>query len=272
MQQTTTPIETTSPGYFFGSDAKLEPTTKDIIFGRGKKYQDHEGNKRMRDCVNEYKQLYNALKRFQKQALVETIYKKLVEGGARFLRKDEATDTWVLVKRELATQKVSHALRCKKHLGKSSPKNIIDLKKPAVSIRKDSNSTIESTVSTLGDLVSSVGSKENQMHAIDPASVVGRVTPAMDPILTTRPVAVKASLSTIGTNMAATPMPAAPVPSVATLHALQTLQMQDMLQRQRLLAMMDLQRQAQQQAASALYEAAISQILVQQHTMKQASE
>lgn len=235
-----------SPGSIVGIDARLEPTSNDIVFGRGKKYQDHEGNKRMRDCINEYKQLYNALKRFQKQTLVETIYEKLVESGARFLRKDEVTDSWLLVKRELATQKVSHALRCKKHLGKSSTKNLQDLNEHACPARKNSNSTIESTVSTRGD-----DSHKNRIHVIEPAA--GRSTPVIIP------VAVKAGIHTLA---------ATPIPSVAALQALHTLQIQDMLHRQRLLAMFDMQRQAAEQQA--FYNAAVSQILVQ-HT-KQASE
>jgi len=276
MQQPPTPNESNSHDSVVDTDARLEPTAKDIVFGRGKKYQDHEGNKRMRQCVNEYKQLYNALKRFQKQTLVETIYDKLVEGGARFLRKDEATNTWVLVERELATQKVSHALRCKKHLGKQS--SVQKLKKSASPARKDSSSsTIDTTSSARGDLAS-IDSHKKRMQVIEPTSETSRSTPAMNPILSPKAVVAKAGLPTaIGSSnmvpqqsMAAGGAPGAP--SVAALHALQTLQMQDMLQRQRLLAMMDMQRQAQQQAvsASAYYNAAMNQILAQQN--KKASE
>eukprot|EP00980_Cylindrotheca_fusiformis_P031274 scaffold26115_cov132-Cylindrotheca_fusiformis.AAC.1 len=44
----------------------------------------------------------------------------MVQKGARFLRHDEEMGIWVLVDRELAVKKVSHALRCKKHLSRSS--------------------------------------------------------------------------------------------------------------------------------------------------------
>ncbi|KAL3930116.1 MAG: hypothetical protein SGBAC_011904 [Bacillariaceae sp.] len=269
MQQTPTANESNSPSSVVGSDARLEPTAKDIVFGRGKKYQDHEGNKRMRQHVNAYKQLYNALKRFQKQTLVETIYEKLVEDGARFLRKDEASNSWVLVDRELATQKVSHALRCKKHLGKTHPKDTQEANVSSPSVRQASNiSTIDSTMSAR---CADLASHKKRMQVIEPTSEAGRATPAMNPIFSAKPVAVKAGLPfNTGANMVS-PMAAgaSSMPPLAAFHALQTLQMQDMLQRQRLQTIMDLQRQAQhqaqQQAASAYYNAAMNQILAAQN-------
>ena len=257
MQQAPTPNESNSTGSALEATARLAPTDKDIVFGRGKKYQDHEGNRRMRECVNEYKQLYDALKRFQKQALVENIYEKLKAGGARFLRKDEATDSWVLVERELAIQKVSHALRCKKHLGKpSSPKKIQDAKNKKSSSRRDSSSTIETTDSTRAQMDNS---SKKEVAVASPASAeVGRVSPDVSSsVLSAKTVAAaKPSLPAMAASahMGGSSFP----PSIANLQVLQTLRMQDMLYQQQMLAMVNLQRQAQQQA---YYNAAMSQLL-----------
>lgn len=268
MQQAPTPNESNSPGSVLTTTGTLQPTDKDIVFGRGKKYQDHEGNIRMRECINKYKKLYNALKRFQKQALVDNIYQKLVEDGARFLRKDEATDTWVLVERELATQKVSHALRCKKHLGKrdGSLKKIKESNNKnscssSCSSRSDTSSYLETTDSVQGDR------KQMQMVLPTSSEAVGRVvTPLMESVLSSKTVTATPSLSniTFSPNMAHQIGGGTSIQNpIETLQVLQTLQMQDMMyqhQQQQMLAMMDLQRQAQQQAASAYYNAAMTQL------------
>jgi len=250
--------QSNSPADSF-SDAKLEPTMEDIVFGRGKKYQDHEGNKYMRECVKEYKQLYFALQRFEKQTLAETIYEKLVEGGARFLRRDEKTNSWVLVERNLATQKIAHALRCKKHLFKASTKKRKDKKKTDSPARRVSSSTIEISASARGDFLASVDYRELKSQVVGPASEPGRVTSMMDLTHVVKPMMPRPTLSAgprapLGVAMS----------SVAALQALDdALQMQELLNRQRIMAIVDLQWQAaQQQAASAAYyNAALGQIM-----------
>ncbi|CAJ1954507.1 unnamed protein product [Cylindrotheca closterium] len=86
----------------------------DILFGRGKGFQNHPGNQRMREIVEKYKIKYHTLRRTEKQDLIEAVYQELTEGGARFLKKLEKEETWVNVDRPVALQKVSHTLRCRK--------------------------------------------------------------------------------------------------------------------------------------------------------------
>eukprot|EP00980_Cylindrotheca_fusiformis_P000060 scaffold19_cov114-Cylindrotheca_fusiformis.AAC.7 len=90
----------------------------DILLGRGRGFQDHDGNKRMRMIVDKYKELYLSVKRSKKRGLVEEVYREIIEGGARFLIKPTASSTpgrgFVVVDEEIAIQKVNNALRCKK--------------------------------------------------------------------------------------------------------------------------------------------------------------
>lgn len=86
----------------------------DVIFGRGRGYQNHPGNLRMRTIIDKYKHHYHDLKRQGKRDMVEQVYKEIVEGGARFLKKLDDEDEWVKVDVPIALQKVSHTLRCRK--------------------------------------------------------------------------------------------------------------------------------------------------------------
>lgn len=95
---------------------KLNKT--DILFGRGKGFQNHPGNQRMRDVIEKYKIQYHSLKRSEKQKLIEAVYRELTEAGARFLKKVDNEDAWVKVDRPVALQKVSHTLRCRKNVEK----------------------------------------------------------------------------------------------------------------------------------------------------------
>jgi hypothetical protein len=96
--------------------SKLHKT--DILFGRGKGFQNHPGNQRMREVIEKYKVQYHSLKRSEKQELIEAVYKELTEEGARFLKKLDNEDAWVKVDRPVALQKVSHTLRCRKNVEK----------------------------------------------------------------------------------------------------------------------------------------------------------
>jgi hypothetical protein len=88
----------------------------DIVFGRGRGFQNHPGNQRMRDVIEKYKTQYHSLKRGGKHDLVDTVYKEITDGGGRFLKKLDGEDVWVVVDRPIALQKVSHTMRCRKSI------------------------------------------------------------------------------------------------------------------------------------------------------------
>jgi hypothetical protein len=90
----------------------------DIVFGRGRGFQNHPGNLRMREIIDKYKTEYHSLKRQEKREMVAAVYKEIIGDGARFLKKLEDEDTWVKVDIQVALQKVSHTLRCRKNVEK----------------------------------------------------------------------------------------------------------------------------------------------------------
>jgi hypothetical protein len=96
----------------------LDIAKSDVVFGRGKGFQNHPGNQRMRDIIDKYKMQYHSLKRSEKRMMVENVYKEIVEGGARFLKKLDDDNAWVIVDGPVALQKVSHTLRCRKNAEK----------------------------------------------------------------------------------------------------------------------------------------------------------
>ena len=91
---------------------------EDIVFGRGRGFQNHPGNLRMRSVIEKYKRHYHSLKRSDKRILVENVYKELIKDGARFLKKLDDEEGWVKVDVPIALQKVSHTLRCRKSVEK----------------------------------------------------------------------------------------------------------------------------------------------------------
>jgi hypothetical protein len=91
----------------------------DVVFGRGRGFQDHTGNKRMRDMIEKYKTQYHSFNRAGKRTLVESVYKKITDGGGRFLKKldgDYGEVIWVVVNHHTALQKVSQYMRCKRSI------------------------------------------------------------------------------------------------------------------------------------------------------------
>lgn len=107
----------------------------DVLFGRGKCYQEHPGNRRMRAIIRQYKEQYSTIPRSKKRDLVEALYSEITQDGARFLHKSSGEDTFVVVDIPIALQKVRNTLRCKKSFGTSSATNDdFGLPKPASSI------------------------------------------------------------------------------------------------------------------------------------------
>ena len=86
----------------------------DIIFGRGKSMQDYPGNKRMRTIINKYRKQYHEIQRSEKRDLIESVYKEIIQEGARFLTKSPNDENFVVVDIEVAIQKVGNTLRCRK--------------------------------------------------------------------------------------------------------------------------------------------------------------
>lgn len=99
------------------------PTSRDILFGRGKPYQQHLGNVRLSLTLESLKERYEALPRQDKTALAQDIVKAFKAKGSRFLRqpslsvKADVADVplWKEVKDSEAREKVSQLFRSMRH-------------------------------------------------------------------------------------------------------------------------------------------------------------
>ncbi len=142
-------------------DKIVNPESTDVLFGRGKPYQGHCGNQKLREIVENYKGAYMGSRRYDKLAIAEEIVKG-IQGGrwgeaGRFLRRAEnGDDFWVVAPDEEAREKVSHALRGKK--------KTITVPSPAQytssSITKEKNMSIHR--SHIDDVLNSPGQQQSR--------------------------------------------------------------------------------------------------------------
>lgn len=96
------------------SETAVRPNNRDVLFGRGKPFQNHPGNRKMLSYIDQYKRQYNESPRDQKRPIVEEIIGILTSDGGRFLRRyneDVNSTWWTEVPKQVAFDKVSHAFR-----------------------------------------------------------------------------------------------------------------------------------------------------------------
>ena len=86
-----------------------KPSSFDVLFGRGKPYQGHEGNIRLHKIVNVHKERYLKSRRDDKFAIAEEIVQYIKQGGdgsdgskskkqrGRFLKRVDGEEYWVEV-------------------------------------------------------------------------------------------------------------------------------------------------------------------------------
>jgi hypothetical protein len=92
---------------------RLVPTPFDVLFGRGKPYQGHEGNIRLRKVVVLYKVRYSHARCHKKFEIAEEIVQFVKNGDAkagRFLKRVAGDGSWAEVRDSIARDKVSHLL------------------------------------------------------------------------------------------------------------------------------------------------------------------
>ncbi|KAL3942233.1 MAG: hypothetical protein SGBAC_003542 [Bacillariaceae sp.] len=97
-----------------GAERVLVPNQDDVVFGRGKGSHDQPGNKRMREIIRRHKKDYAAIHRSKKRQIAELVYSEITQHGARFLHKVNDEEGYAVVDLNLALQKLSNTLRCRK--------------------------------------------------------------------------------------------------------------------------------------------------------------
>jgi hypothetical protein len=88
-----------------------KPEPNDVLFGRGRGFQEHPGNQRMLEIIDRYRKTYKGQKRNKKQEFVVAVYEAITKDGVRFLKKNKEDKFWVKVSIAVALEKVGHTLR-----------------------------------------------------------------------------------------------------------------------------------------------------------------
>jgi hypothetical protein len=92
----------------------IMPNLVDVKCGQDKRYQNHYGNKKMREYIEANAQRYQVSRASKKAASIilgdiVNVMKNI--HGSRFLRFDKGTETWKNLDEDKAREKVSHAMR-----------------------------------------------------------------------------------------------------------------------------------------------------------------
>jgi hypothetical protein len=100
-----------TPAETIGKPFILFPLSSDILLGRGRPIQNHEGNIRFRLVMESYAVEYQKAKRDKKKEIAHDVVDKMKSKGCRFLQQKTNTDIWQEVEDEAAKQKVMHSFR-----------------------------------------------------------------------------------------------------------------------------------------------------------------
>jgi hypothetical protein len=94
------------------------PTSKDVLCGRGKPFQEHTGNIDLAATIEDYNNQYKTTKRGGKADICEEIVDCFQSKGGRFLKRLDTTGEWEEVSNDAAREKVSQGFRnmFKKHM------------------------------------------------------------------------------------------------------------------------------------------------------------
>jgi len=93
------------------------PFCLDVILGKGCPFQNHPGNKRLRDLVDLNAKRYDKAQKGDKKAIAQEIVDTIKDSGGYFLKQDGYT--WIPVENEVARVKVSATFRTQRWIAKS---------------------------------------------------------------------------------------------------------------------------------------------------------
>jgi hypothetical protein len=85
------------------------PSKNDVLLGRGKRVQESPGNFRFRYLLDNNRDQYERVSKFEKTMVTESILRLIKDFGGRFLKQGDCG--WTQVEDEMARKKISHAFR-----------------------------------------------------------------------------------------------------------------------------------------------------------------
>ena len=86
------------------------PGPFDVIFGKGSRYQDHEGNVRLRKMLTGCRKTYDKAKRGEKRIFMQEVVDTVKQASGFFLKND-GPEGWAIVDDETAASKVGAMFR-----------------------------------------------------------------------------------------------------------------------------------------------------------------
>lgn len=92
--------------------AAIAPTEVDVLFGRGKRSQNHPGNIKADQLVDLYRSQYEKAAKSDKTAIAQRIVEMISAYSGRFLKLEK--NKWVEVDSQTARNKISHLFRNKR--------------------------------------------------------------------------------------------------------------------------------------------------------------
>lgn len=102
-------------------DGVETPSDTDVLLGRGAGCWNHPGNRTFRDIVHKHLCSYdNAKLRVEKTHIVSVILDLVHANNGRFLKKDHITKKWHVVDRQVANEKIGHAIRDRRATAKTA--------------------------------------------------------------------------------------------------------------------------------------------------------
>jgi hypothetical protein len=118
------------------------PADDDILLGRGRPFQTHPGNEWMLELAKQHKDLYQKLPKEKKRPIIEELLQTIREQNRRFLRRVEGEKYWEEVSDDIASEKMSHALRAKKEKRTSRARTAISREVQQANSSLDANIAI----------------------------------------------------------------------------------------------------------------------------------
>lgn len=105
------------------------PGENDVIFGRGRPYQEYCGNAFLAKILNARREEYNDASRFEKTVISYDVAKVIHDKGGRFLQRDETTGGWSVVSESVAREKIASGFRTRTRLQEEHDNGIYPRKK-----------------------------------------------------------------------------------------------------------------------------------------------
>ncbi|CAJ1965311.1 unnamed protein product [Cylindrotheca closterium] len=101
-----------------GAPRIVIPTHKDVLFGRGKPFREHQGNIILYEMIDSKLEYYESASTKQKTAAITEMVDAVNSSGGRFLKQDVA-GCWMAVDPKMAKEKVSNTFRTRRRIASS---------------------------------------------------------------------------------------------------------------------------------------------------------